>query len=301
MLEGAVIRGVAAPEYPTKADIRTWFLAMALYARNGHMYDIKREESIGRPKRLPRCGKADELDAAEWVRQKLGITPDPLQAEVLRTSTKRGMLNCCRQWGKSTITAAKAVHQAQSCAGSLTLVVSPSSRQSAEFLRKASEFARRIGIRPKGDGDNEISLALPNGSRMVGLPGTEATIRGFSAVSLLLVDEASRVSDELYLSIRPMLAVSDGTLWLMSTPHGQQGFFHDTWAHGGAEWRRFRAPATECPRIGAAFLEEERAAMGERWFRQEYLCEFGESMSGVFGREMVERAIRDDVAPLVLK
>ena len=89
-------------------------------------------------------------------------------------------------------------------------MVSPSARQSGEFLRKAAGFARRLGIRPKGDGDNEISLEFPNGSRIVGLPGSEATIRGFSAVSLLLVDEAARVSDELYLAIRPMLAVSDG-------------------------------------------------------------------------------------------
>ena len=41
---------------------------------------------------------------------------------------------------------------------------------------------------------------LPNGSRIVGLPGTEATVRGFSAVSLLLIDEASRVVDEMYQS-----------------------------------------------------------------------------------------------------
>jgi len=53
-------------------------------------------------------------------------------------------------------------------AKSLTLVVSPSARQSGEFLRKATEFARRLGIKPKGDGDNEISLELPNHSRIVG-------------------------------------------------------------------------------------------------------------------------------------
>jgi len=29
--------------------------------------------------------------------------------------------------------------------------------------------------------------------RIVGLPGTEATVRGFSAVSLMLIDEAARV------------------------------------------------------------------------------------------------------------
>ena len=92
----------------------------------------------------------------------------------------------------------------------------------------------------RGDGDNEMSLALPNGSRIVGLPGNEATIRGFSAVRLLLVDEASRVEDEMYLAVRPMLAVSDGALWLMSTPFGKRGFFYETWAHGGPEWERVR-------------------------------------------------------------
>ena len=234
------------------------------------------------------------------MREELQFPADDLQARVLGTASKRGLLNCTRQWGKSTITAAKAAHQACSTPESLTLVVSPSARQSGEFLRKATGFVRKLGIRPKGDGDNEMSLELPNRARIVGLPGNEATIRGFSAVLLLLVDEAARVSDELYLAIRPMLAVSGGALWLMSTPFGKRGFFHETWAHGGAEWERFRGPATECARIPQAFLEEERATMGERWFRQEYLCEFEDTVSGIFARELVESAITDEVRPLVI-
>src|SRR5438270_6043945 len=82
-------------------------------------------------------------DAVEWVRERLGLQPDTLQAEVLRSPGKRGILNCCRQWGKSTITAAKAVHQAVERPESLTLVVSPSARQSGEFLRKATGFVRK--------------------------------------------------------------------------------------------------------------------------------------------------------------
>lgn len=76
-------------------------------------------------------------------------------------------------------------------------------------------------------------------------------MRGFSAVSLLLVDEAARASEELYLAIRPMLAVSEGSLWLMSTPCGKRGFFYESGARGGAEWERIRVPATECTRISA--------------------------------------------------
>ncbi len=178
------------------------------------------------------------------------------------------------------------------------MVVSPSARQSGEFVRKAVEFARKLKIKAKGDGDNEISLLFPNGSRIVGLPGTEATIRGFSAVSLLLVDEASRVTDEMYMAVRPMLAVSGGDLWLMSTPFGKRGFFWEAWNDSAADWVRIRVPATECPRISQEFLDEELRTMGERCFSQEYLCEFTDVESGVFDRDLVERAIRSDFEPL---
>ena len=238
---------------------------------------------------------------SEWIQGRLDFRPDRTQERVLGTASKRVLLNCTRQWGKSTITAARAVYEAGTKPGSLTLVVSPSARQSGEFVKKAAGFAQTLGMRPKGDGDNEMSLEFPGGARIVGLPGNEATVRGFSAVSLLLVDEAARVSDDLYLAIRPMLAVSGGTLWLMSTPFGKRGFFHEAWARGGADWERVRVPADECPRISARFLAEERATMGERWFRQEYLCEFVDGVSGIFDTELVERAITKDVMPLVFR
>jgi hypothetical protein len=67
-------------------------------------------------------------DAAEWVREKLGFTPDAQQARVLATEAKRGLLHCTRQWGK-------AYHGAES----LTLVVSPSARRSGEFVQAAGD------------------------------------------------------------------------------------------------------------------------------------------------------------------
>jgi hypothetical protein len=256
------------------------------------------EVDPGRP-----AGGTDGGPIVTWVRNDLKFAPDETQARVLNCASRRVLLNCTRQWGKSTVTAAKAVHQAWTVAGSLTLVVSPSARQSGEFLRKAEEFVRRLKIKPRGDGDNDISLMLPNRSRIVGLPGREATVRGFSAVTLLLVDEASRVSDEMYYSLRPMLATSDGTLWLMSTPHGKSGFFWETWsaaAKGDLGWEVVKVPATECPRIPKSFLEEERRTMGDFWYRQEYGCEFVDAVSGVFDSELVERAMTEDVRPLEL-
>jgi hypothetical protein len=240
----------------------------------------------------------DSQSVVEFVRKRLQFEPDERQMEVLRSGAKRGILNCTRQWGKSTIAAALAVHRAYAEKGCTVLVASPSRRQSGETVKKAEILLDRAGIRTRKDGINEISLVLPNGSRIVGLPGGDAKVRGFSAVSLLIIDEAAYVEDSMYKALRPMLAVSDGDLWLMSTPFTKRGFFYESWQHGGPDWLRVSVKATECPRIDAAFLEKERRDLGAEWFRQEYMTEFIDNGTEVFARELVEAAIRDDVEPL---
>src|SRR3981189_3667393 len=131
-------------------------------------------------------GREEEAgDAVAFAREQLGFVPDAKQEAVL-LGGRRGIVNCTRQWGKSTVTAAKAVHRAYSVPESLTLVLTPCPRRVGEFLRKARNFVRRLGVRVRGDGHNALSIAFPNGSRIVGLPENETTIRGFSDVSLLL-------------------------------------------------------------------------------------------------------------------
>jgi hypothetical protein len=213
-------------------------------------------------------------DAVAWARDLLGFIADEKQQQVLDTTSLRGILNCTRQWGKTTICAIKALHYALFHPNSLVIVASPSLRQSGEFLRKARQAAAKLGIPPRRDGENRCSLALPNGSRIIGLPENEDTIRGFSAVGLMIIDEASRVSDELYDALRPMLATAENSaLWLMSTPDGRSGFFYREWS-GEMPWVRIKATAEECPRIPAEFLQAERMTMSDEIYRREYGCEF---------------------------
>lgn len=243
---------------------------------------------------------ASFMDAAEFAQTRLGFDADPAQREMLRSKTKRAILNCTRQWGKSTVAAAKAVHRAFTVAKCMVLVASPGGRQSGELMRKSEEMLERLDIQPRGDGYNELSLLLPNGSRIVGVPASEAKVRGYSALSMLMIDEASRVPDELYRALRPMLAVGSGDLWLMSTPCGKRGFFYETWEHAGPEWLRVKVPATECPRISKEFLEEQRSVMGLESFGQEHMCEFTGSGMGVFDRDLVEAALDESVGELVV-
>ncbi len=75
------------------------------------------------------------------------------------------------------------------------------------------------------ESETALTLTLDNGNRIVSLPGKEGTIRGYSGARLIVVDEASRVPKDLYVSARPMLVVSGGRLALLSTPFGTRGFF----------------------------------------------------------------------------
>jgi hypothetical protein len=212
----------------------------------------------------------------EFARFLLGSPPDPWQADFLKSESKRIILNCSRQSGKSTTSALKALHTALYNEGSLVLALGPAERQAKEFLNKVTHYYRQMGYKIPARSDRKLGLELDNGSRIEALPGSEKTIRGFSAVDLLLLDEAARIEDPLYYAVRPMLAVSDGTLIMLSTPYGRQGVFYEEWTHG-LGWERYRVTAYDVPRITDEFLSEERATMTEAEFRREYMAEFTET------------------------
>lgn len=237
------------------------------------------------------------LDAAR-VMEEAAIAADPWQAELLRSRAARMLLLCTRQAGKSTVVAGMAVHEALYFAPALVLLLSPSERQSKELLRKVDTFRAALpALVPDGD-QSTLQMEFVNGSRIIALPGKEETIRGFSGVRLLVIDEAARVSDALYHAVRPMLAVSGGRLVALTTPWGKRGFFFHEWTEGGPDWHRVRVTAPECPRISRAFLEGERRALPEAVYAQEYLCEFRETDDQVFSYDQVAAMVTGKVAPL---
>ena len=206
------------------------------------------------------------------ILQSLGLPPDRWQREVLLSQERQILLNCCRQAGKSTVTSALALHTALFQPRQLVLLLSPGQRQSSEIFRKVVEAYNAIGRPVRALNETQLKIELANGSRILCLPGQEATIRGFSP-NLLVIDEASRVPDDLYRAVRPMLAVSQGRLIALSTPFGQRGWYHDEW-NGDGPWHRIQVSWRDCPRITAEFINEERRAMGDNWVKQEYECMF---------------------------
>ncbi len=236
----------------------------------------------------PRRQSAVELAEA------VGLVPDPWQRQMLESVSGRILLNCSRQAGKSTITALLAVHTALYDPGALILLLSPSLRQSQELFRKALDTYRELDRPVPAQTESALRLELENGSRIISLPGKDHTVRGFSGVRLLAIDEAARVPDELYLAVRPMLAVSGGRLVALSTPFGARGWWYQAW-RSSEPWERYEVPASECPRISPDFLAEEQQAMGGWWFDQEYRCKFLDAETQAFRREDVDRAFEEEV------
>jgi hypothetical protein len=228
-----------------------------------------------------------------------GITPDPWQATLLRERPRRSLLLCSRQSGKSTVTALAALDTAIYQAPALVLLVSPSQRQSAELFRTVMLFHSKLDGAPALDKESVLRAELANGSRILALPGTERTIRGYAKADLVVIDEAARVEDELLAAVRPMLATSfgGGRLIALTTPAGKRGWFFDAWT-GADDWHRTRVNAKDCPRITQEFLDEELRELGQQRFSEEYGLEFLDPDEAVFPTAIIDAAFTQEVAPL---
>ena len=235
---------------------------------------------------------AHGLDPVAFAEDRLRFHADLWQAQALRSRAPWLMLNCCRQSGKSTTTAAVALHTAIYDPG-LILLVSPSLRQSKELFAKITSFLKDLEPAEVLEEDNKSSCTLANSARVVSLPGDPDTLRGYSAPKLIIKDEAAYVSDAMQAALDPMLAVSKGRLIEMSSPNGKRGHFYENWQHG-VDVERVKIIGRECPRIGAEFLDKMRQKLGPLLFSQEFEGEFIDPDSSAFSSELIELALVDD-------
>ena len=215
-----------------------------------------------------------------------GIEPDEWQAKLLREEPRRALLLCSRQSGKTTTAGLLGLHRALYSSSSLVLIVSPSQRQSAEIFRTVMGFYRKLKDAPELAAESVLRAEFKNGSRIVALPGSEKTVRGYSGANLIILDEASRVEDELLGGITPMLATTNGSLIALTTPAGKRGWFYEQWISAD-DWTRVRVNAAQCPRISKEFLDEEMRRLGPTVFQQEYDLEFVDNADAMWSADAI--------------
>ncbi len=227
-----------------------------------------------------------------------GFVAEGWQEGLLRTRARRVLVACARQVGKSTTTARKAVHVAVYEPGALVLIISPSQRQSDELLLRVKAIYRGLGYdKPVKANDGELVLA--NDSRVVSLPGTEGTSRGFAGARLLVLDEAARISDDVFASVLPMVATG-GQVFALSTPWGRRGWFWELYEDETNGWERHRITVHESGQWSPQRVDEVRASVGSFVWAADYEAQFGDSQSAVFTVDAVRAMRARAVAPLAL-
>lgn len=268
------------------------------------------------------------LDPAGYV-DSLAATNAPKvfewQAQVLRDPSRRICINGARQAGKSTIIAGKAAHMARFNPNSLSVILAPSLAQASETFKKMQSFIKNDRSYPKFIKNNQSEMEFANGSRILIIVATDVGARGFSKPDLVIFDEASRIGDDIFYAVRPMITDNPyACIVEISTPNGDKGFFRDHF--NSRRWTRYQVrtafdvvfnsmgmpdlvPTTYRPvdpdvhffisprhtdyqdQYSALTGEkdDDDGGMSVRKFRQEFCTEFVSAEDQVFETELIKR------------
>jgi len=221
------------------------------------------------------------------------------QAELLKSTSKRIVACWARQTGKTTAIAAKVIHFAFTNQKTTTLIVSRGLRQSMIMFGMIENLIMKHPIlRKSAVKSTRTQIQLTNGSQITALPcGPDgASLRGFTA-DLVVMDEAAFMPEDVIESvIFPMLATTDGTAIMLSTPWGRDHIYYRSFKNPNY-WSQ-HVKATQCPRITQAFLEEQRRDIGELRYKMEYEAEFVEDENSFFKQDLIRECTEDyDLLP----
>jgi Terminase large subunit, T4likevirus-type, N-terminal len=217
-------------------------------------------------------------------------TVDPWQRQLLRSRDERVLLCSSRQLGKSTATAVCALVQAYLYPGSLVLLISTSKDQAIELFRKVSSIHGKLQLVSETKQLTDY-LELANGSRLIALPALADSVRGYSAASLVVIDECSRVTDDVWTAVLPTVISSRGRVIGLSTPAGKSGRFYELWIDPTNSWLKIMARAADSIRISPEALAQIRQDIGPRRFRNEIGNEFLADVDSYFSSDAIDQIL----------
>ena len=223
------------------------------------------------------------LDPAILFEQAFDLPPLAWQHDYLREQRSAVVLKG-RQVGASLAGAALAIHTARYWPAVNVVVVSPSLKQSTEIAARARAGLRNLGVRLEQDSASMLRLA--NGSRILSLPGTARSVRGWTA-KLLILDEAGFISPETFTAARALVATG-GRLVVQSTPATESGDFYELVEADDPGWSKLVVRSDEVPTISPEFLASERRGMSPDLYAQEYECVFGKAGAALFTLERID-------------
>lgn len=234
-------------------------------------------------------------DPVYTFEQAFGVPPLAWQVPYLEEE-KNAVILKGRQVGASTAAAAIAIRYIRHYPNFLAAIVSPSLKQSTEVKLRAKQGLERLD--EDLTIDSQSTLGLDNGSRIVSLPGSAKSVRGWSA-GLLVIDEAAFLDPDTFLAVRATVAATGGRVIVQSTPAAPFGHFYDLFQADDPLWSKYQVSSEDVATISKDFLASEKAKLTEEEYAQEYLGRFAAPGLGLVDPEKLKDLTQKaDAAPL---
>lgn len=196
-----------------------------------------------------------------------------------------------RQVGKSEICGIDAGERAVKTGNKNYLIIAPTERQAYALYEKVVLYVNEKYPKMICKGINrptKTKLTLINGTKVYCLPvGLTGLGIRFMSIHRLYADECSRIPDEVWSAVTPMLIACQGVQIHLSTLHGRTNRFYKIWANENnayGRFKRFSITTEKCFKerkisktwtieqrdFALQYLEDERKRMSKREFAQEY-------------------------------
>ena len=202
-----------------------------------------------------------------------------------------------RQCGKSLTFAAKAVHKSIMHSDNLVLLVSVNQRSADELLRKVKQWAEACKIASNGlvsYTENATSVTFNNKSRIISVPASPASLRGWSGDVIL--DEFALVEDDqqIFQAVLPVITSKmkgkQHSLWICSTPSSLDTQFAKIWNSDEDKWHRYEYNIYQCVEQG---LKADPATLktivnDDLIWNTEYMVQFASGAGTAFPVECLQ-------------
>jgi hypothetical protein len=193
------------------------------------------------------------------------------------------------------------------------IIFSLTEEQAMLIILMAKEYLSQTdpkAVKLKNTDTNKKTITLKNGSVMRCRPAgdTGDSGRGFGA-DIMIVDEAAKQGKYFWASVRPIILMNAGEVWLGSTPFGKQGYFWEmfneayniknpearfkvfyTTTEKVVQEREITPDWTEAHKEKVLkILEQDKRTMSRIEFAQEYQGLFMEDLCQFFTDEMIHQ------------
>ena len=208
---------------------------------------------------------------------------------------------CCgRQVGKTTVISRKTAEYISKYPNKKVLIISVTEQQAENMLQMIVLQLYDINSKLICKGSKKPTkhkVQLTNGSQAI----TKAVGQyGLGALGLtcdvVVPDECAYLPETIWASITPMLLTTGGSLWLLSTPNAQEGYFYEAYTNPAYGFKTFHVNSEEVAAarpepqrsIMLAYLEREKARMSPLQYAQQYLAQFQEELGQLFPDKLIE-------------